>query len=87
MKINTPYDPKIQVPTAYDKVEKAAQLDSLIKSCIVLYDEYLAADSASAAKKDKQLRGGNLVLFEKIKSYLVYRYTRSGREWVVEFSK
>ena len=85
-KINTPYN-STQVLIAIDKEMKQRYLDDLLKCCEGLLRDYLKSDTNSINRKDKQLSCFDLVLFEKNDSYLVYRYTGAGREWVVEYKK
>ena len=85
-KINTPYDPAVQVPCAIDKEIKQKQLDMLLKFADILLKNYLKSNDYSV-KKDKQLSQYGLVIFEKNDSYLVYRYTSAGRDWIVEYKK
>jgi len=87
VKINTPYDPAIQVPKALDKELKQQELDSLLNNCDAVVREYLTKGENSVAKKDKQLVHGNLVLFDHDYEIVVYRYAGGTKEWVAQYDR
>ena len=90
VKINTPYDPEIQVPAAVDKARKQAELDALLAYSDKLADMYeeQSKDKTSSAFVDKNLFGDGLVLFDRRYEVVVYKYRRSVRgDLVAKYDK
>ena len=89
VKINTPYDPAIQVQFAIDKEIKQQELDALLKASDKLVSDYIEMrkNQESIAFKDKQLSRYGLVLFDRGHEIVTYRYTSGTRDFVAQYEE
>lgn len=89
VKINTPYDPAIQVPSAIWKEQKQKELDDLLNRSDKLAEDYFKArkNPNSIAFKDKQLSAHGLVLFDRGYEIVTYRYVAGTRDFVAQYEE
>lgn len=89
VKINTPYDATIQVPSAIFKEQKQKEIDDILKRSDQLAESYFNScdNSTSMAHKDKQMSGFGLTLFDRGYEIVTYVYSRNGREFVAQYER
>lgn len=89
VKINTPYDPAIQVPKAIFQEQKQQELDDLLRCSDKLAEDYFKErkDINSIAFKDKQLSSHGLVLFDRGYEVVTYRYVAGTRDFVAQYEE